>query len=55
MAALAHNFFDDLRDPATRLPNGNPLPDLFLFTKEERQNSTPEQMEKLVPEWYQQK
>jgi glycogen synthase kinase 3 beta len=55
MAALAHNFFDELREPATRLPNGNPLPDLFLFTKEERQNSTPEQMEKLVPEWYQQK
>jgi glycogen synthase kinase 3 beta len=38
--ALTHEFFDDLRDPATRLPdtrglaNGNlTLPPLFNFTK----------------------
>ena len=30
---LTHSFFDELRDPKTKLPNGNPLPDLFNFTK----------------------
>ena len=33
--ALCHNFFDELRHKDTRLPNGNSLPDLFQFTKEE--------------------
>jgi len=33
MQALAHSFFDELRDPQARLPNGRPLPDLFNFTK----------------------
>eukprot|EP00056_Hartaetosiga_gracilis_P003743 m.67029 g.67029 ORF g.67029 m.67029 type:complete len:385 (+) comp11564_c1_seq1:438-1592(+) len=32
---LAHPFFDELRDPETLLPNGQPLPELFDFTKEE--------------------
>jgi glycogen synthase kinase 3 beta len=30
--ALAHPFFDDLRDPHTRLPNGSPLPPMFDFS-----------------------
>jgi hypothetical protein len=29
--ALIHPFFDDLRDPNTRLPNGRFLPPLFNF------------------------
>jgi glycogen synthase kinase 3 beta len=29
---LADPYFDELRDPNTRLPNGMPLPDLFNFT-----------------------
>jgi glycogen synthase kinase 3 beta len=33
--AIIHPFFDELRDEATRLPNGNELPDLFDFSKEE--------------------
>lgn len=33
--ALAHPFFDELRDPATICPNGRPLPPLFNFCKEE--------------------
>jgi hypothetical protein len=37
------------------LPNGNPLPDLFQFTKEERQNTTQEIMDILEPEWYKEK
>lgn len=32
---LADPFFDELRDPATVLPNGQPLPELFDFTREE--------------------
>lgn len=29
--ALTHQFFDELRDPNTRLPNGRILPPLFNF------------------------
>jgi hypothetical protein len=29
---LLDPYFDELRDPKTRLPNGMPLPDLFNFT-----------------------
>jgi len=29
MQAMTHAFFDELRDPATRMPNGRPLPPLF--------------------------
>ena len=29
--ALMHSFFDELREESTKLPNGNPLPDLFEF------------------------
>jgi len=31
LEALLHPFFDELRDKNTKLPNGNPLPDLFEF------------------------
>jgi len=30
--ALADSYFDELRDPNTRLPNGVQLPELFNFT-----------------------
>ena len=32
LEACAHCFFDELREPATRLPNGRELPPLFNFT-----------------------
>jgi len=32
----AHPFFDELRDPAARLPSGKPLPHLYNFTLEEQ-------------------
>ena len=32
LVALVDSYFNELRDPATRLPNGQPLPDLFNFT-----------------------
>jgi kinase len=31
LEALIHPFFDELRDPNTRLPNGRFLPPLFNF------------------------
>jgi len=34
LEACAHNFFDELRDPNTRLPNGRDLPPLFNFTEQ---------------------
>ena len=33
--ACAHVFFDELRTPGVKLPNGRPLPDLFNFTERE--------------------
>ncbi|XP_025102511.1 glycogen synthase kinase-3 beta-like [Pomacea canaliculata] len=35
LEACAHSFFDELRDPNTRLPNGRELPPLFNFTPTE--------------------
>ncbi|XP_014208157.1 glycogen synthase kinase-3 beta isoform X3 [Copidosoma floridanum] len=35
LAACAHKFFDELREPSTRLPNGRDLPPLFNFTPSE--------------------
>ncbi|KAJ1387242.1 P-type ATPase, A domain superfamily [Sesbania bispinosa] len=35
LEALAHPFFDELRDPNTRLPNGRFLPPLFNFKANE--------------------
>ncbi|CAD5208181.1 unnamed protein product [Bursaphelenchus xylophilus] len=37
LQACAHNFFDELRQPGTRLPNGRELPPLFEFTPQELQ------------------
>ncbi|XP_037573592.1 glycogen synthase kinase-3 beta-like isoform X1 [Dermacentor andersoni] len=35
LQACAHTFFDELREPGTRLPNGRELPPLFDFTPHE--------------------
>ncbi|XP_041981479.1 glycogen synthase kinase-3 beta-like isoform X2 [Aricia agestis] len=35
LQACAHGFFDELREPGARLPNGRPLPPLFNFTEYE--------------------
>ncbi len=52
LEALTHPFFDELRNRDTKLPNGNPLPALFNFTKEEISTTDEDTMEKLVPDWY---
>ncbi|KAL0089658.1 glycogen synthase kinase GSK5 [Phycomyces blakesleeanus] len=46
--ALAHPFFDELRDPNTRLAQGMPIPPLFNFTYYEL-SIKPELLYKLVP------
>jgi glycogen synthase kinase 3 beta len=35
MEGLAHEYFDDLRNPNCRLPSGKPLPPLFNFSEVE--------------------
>jgi glycogen synthase kinase 3 beta len=45
---LAHPFFDELRDPSCKLPNGKELPELFNFTEHER-NANQGLMDKLLP------
>ena len=52
MEALAHKFFDELRQEGARLPSGQPMPDLFNFSKEEIKLAGPEIMKKLSPNWY---
>ena len=48
MQSCAHVFFDELRDPNTRLPNGKALPPLFDFTPEEIR-AAGDLIRKLVP------
>ncbi|KAI8970698.1 kinase-like domain-containing protein [Pilobolus umbonatus] len=45
---LVHPFFDELRNPDTKMPTGKDLPPLFNFTAEEL-NIQPELTKKLVP------
>ena len=47
--ALLHPFFDQLRDPSTTLPNGDPLPVLFNWTREEIEYATPSLIQRLTP------
>ncbi|KAM0903426.1 hypothetical protein ACQ4PT_018648 [Festuca glaucescens] len=47
--ACAHPFFDELREPNARLPNGRPFPPLFNF-KHELANASPDLINRLVPE-----
>lgn len=47
--ALAHPFFDELREPSTLLPNGAPLPPLFDFSEEERSGMTSAQLQRILP------
>jgi glycogen synthase kinase 3 beta len=52
LESLTHTFFDQLRDPNCRLPNGNPLPNLFNFSAHELQTVTSDTRNRLIPEWY---
>ncbi|KAJ6338643.1 hypothetical protein OIU76_008167 [Salix suchowensis] len=50
LEALIHPFFDELRDPTTRLPNGRFLPPLFNFKPHELKGVPVEMLVKLIPE-----
>ncbi|KAH7353073.1 hypothetical protein KP509_19G077600 [Ceratopteris richardii] len=50
LEAMAHPFFDELRDTSTHLPNGRPLPPLFNFKPQEVKDASPELLQKLIPE-----
>ncbi|XP_021901942.1 glycogen synthase kinase-3 homolog MsK-3 [Carica papaya] len=50
LEALIHPFFDELRDPNTRLPNGRFLPPLFNFKSHELKGVPTEMLVKLIPE-----
>ncbi|KAF8399683.1 hypothetical protein HHK36_015554 [Tetracentron sinense] len=50
LEACIHPFFDELRDPNTRLPNGRPLPPLFNFKPQELKGASLELLVKLIPE-----
>lgn len=49
--ALCHPYFDELREPNAKLPNGNAMPNLFEFTKEEISTTSPQVLEELIPDW----
>lgn len=51
LGSLLDPYFDELRNENTRLPNGQPLPDLFGFTQEEHEEE-PETVAALIPDWY---
>jgi len=61
LEAILHEFFDELRDPATKLSSSKPLPELFDFSKEEqtqmqemlRKDST--LLERWIPQWVREK
>ena len=54
--ALLHPFFDDLREPDTKLPDGTHLPEIiYQFSKEEISQDHKLQINKLIPEWYKNK
>uniref|UniRef100_A0A9I9D426 Protein kinase domain-containing protein n=1 Tax=Cucumis melo TaxID=3656 RepID=A0A9I9D426_CUCME len=50
LEALIHPFFNELRDPNTRLPNGRFLPPLFNFKAHELKGVPPEMLVRLIPE-----
>ncbi|KAI3931325.1 hypothetical protein MKX01_040242 [Papaver californicum] len=50
LEACIHPFFDELRDPNTRLPNGRALPPLFNFKPQELKGVSLELLVKVIPE-----
>ena len=49
--SLQHVFFEELRDPATRLPSGEKLTGLFQWTEEEIKFMDAGLRARLTPEW----
>eukprot|EP00922_Rhytidocystis_sp_ex-Travisia-forbesii_P041407 GHVS01061843.1.p1 GENE.GHVS01061843.1~~GHVS01061843.1.p1 ORF type:complete len:448 (-),score=111.75 GHVS01061843.1:994-2337(-) len=51
LEALAHPFFDELRSPDARLPNGAEFPELFSLTERELAEMSPEVRRAALPHW----
>merc|ERR1719378_1541378 len=49
LEACSFPFFDELREPGTRLPNGRELPQLFNFSTEESNLISSSMNQKLIP------
>ncbi|KAI4341128.1 hypothetical protein MLD38_025888 [Melastoma candidum] len=49
LEACADPFFDELREPNPRLPNGRPLPPIFNF-RDQLSSASPELILRLIPE-----
>ncbi|KAI7734023.1 hypothetical protein M8C21_017924 [Ambrosia artemisiifolia] len=49
LEAMAHPFFDEIRQPNVHLPNGRPLPPLFDF-KQELSGASVELVNRLIPD-----
>jgi serine/threonine protein kinase len=52
LQAMAHPFFDELREENLVFPTGNCLPDIFCFTPFELDEAEPAIVEQIIPEWY---
>ena len=52
LEAMAHPFFDELREENLVFPTGNCLCDIFNFTPFEMEGADPDVVENIVPEWY---
>lgn len=48
LKALTHKYFDELRDPNIKLPNGNKIPNEFFQFSEEEWNRDRETIEKIL-------
>ena len=49
--ALAHPFFDELKDFSIRLPQGGKIPDIFDLTIEEIKSTDRNNLDKIIPVW----
>jgi serine/threonine protein kinase len=50
--AMMHPFFDTLRNQIVRMPRVETLPELFNFNQVEMSSMSPETLDKLKPDWY---
>ena len=51
MQVLTHSFFNELKVQGTKMPDGEELPPLFNWTKEELENY-PDLVKRITPNWF---
>ena len=52
LQAMAHPYFDELREENLVFPTGNCLCDIFSFTQFEMEGADTNILEDIIPEWY---